>query len=1026
MILADSLSGRWAAPAAALALAALLAIATVEAAAGSNPPSLFKTPLTRLRSSSQSSLGSQKASETADATAECLGMDGRPVDWWIMYKRPGSGEYVYLDANKTLESCVKSSFSHGLSEAHTINDIRTSPFLRTIYGAREENPKEEREHNRSDSKVTIAWNDQHPEKVMTIKGGVASRKRLDAYGSGANTDCAHSKGILGISVPPTAQTGQATASAFLITHSFPRIPETLDYNDDGLVVQSRYFPCNSSHVFSSSTTGPKSMAQHAVCLSMTQTVNIVEGQIVYHRRHSASEAGASSESGSQRGNLFTILDGLNLIQPSITLSNYVPWVKRFKVFHQLFNSRKVWSDLPESYPPEAPQSIERLEADCFVSKSHPEHAFPLWAGVNEKGRVSWYQSQPRNMVPHCSIEEPPTAFPGSLPLAYPSQPRCFEAGILQTTARYHQVEVHVDFKNGFAIANTDDIIASRIKGLTLEAGQGPRAATRDSALLDTSLPLKTVREEAVVVDDDDDNDDNDADDETARKRRSKHRSIADNQKESSDEEEDEPPRRRANNKPKEKAFNASLEEGRAARQEPQHGLEAKTHQDSPFRMNRCAVKFPPNSGSTCSGREGSSLWHMSGFDWRSSETKSCLMPPSSSYQGLYDHHTMEDPFARLAREDSLRSCDEQSALRDAFKGSMGAQLLPSSSKASNSGDLGEAPDWGSPIAGGRKKGNPTIYPQDCSGDMSFEVEFDEGNSMSDSPHSIYDAIIVPDVEAIEQQEAGLQERQVPLPLEQEAALPRGYRIDMTPQKIRGRAEVRKSDDHYMSITIATQSWSNHSTLGPNRRCLGSNHGYFTNAWFYNVSEVSLPIQGTSPAAKQEYMTYLTSGRDHSKWFASYPHNNAGPFPAIAGVMDCNRDRASTRKLNREYGRGGMFFYCTEPIWVRFFLALSPKIDKRSTFLDANLDAMATAPGRSPMSSRGCVLDFVENTSLFAMEFADQIRKTYMSPCIFHKAANASILGEAADTDSTARTPFYDKRNAASDSAHKRDASFANR
>lgn len=431
-----------------------------------------------------------------------------------------------------------------------ISDPRTSPFIHTVYGGY---PSSEDSSGRpSDNRLILAWNDQHPRKerekndrrksiapassstsegvvpqlvdqeqssdeetetdntfdgdyshkeefihqmVRLLNSGQSSPKATkgsddsslvgsgkDVYGNGASQKSAHSKGILGMSVKPL-EGGQdeGVVKFYLISHSFPAVPNAI-WDDGSIPMHRTSLHPERSKFFGKSITGKYSNAQHAVCISMEQRVQLADGEIVFDR----------SEVDYSRMNLFAILEGLSVIGPSITLTNYVPWLEQHRVYHQLFDIRSTWSDQPINPDEQIKNSnLARAfdkdrPAEYTIQPVYPVHAFPLWPSrwalhVGSDGTETYRHHQNSK-----SLRDPGQVF--AVHCRFWDRPgncdeKCFFSATLRSAGltRAAPIVFQVDFKNGLLKADTDDIISARlvpgqdiVESLKIKASEGTK------------------------------------------------------------------------------------------------------------------------------------------------------------------------------------------------------------------------------------------------------------------------------------------------------------------------------------------------------------------------------------------------------------------------------------------------------------------------------------------------------------------------------------------------------------------------
>lgn len=420
----------------------------------------------------------------------CLDDNGDPVDFWITYKESGTGRYVLLTSKKNMKAPTR-YFTHGLDDNRTIEDPETSPMLRTVY---QNLPTA---GDTSDNRIFMAWNDQQPRVVSTkpfasddardewdIESTQSSADRsaqrdefteelrdldeyltrketadeddsetgsnLDMYGRGVTALVAHSKGMMGLGVDEE----RGEAHFYLITHSYPRTPNG-EWDDDKTI--KRTGPTADPRAFfGSNTLNTRSKAQHAMCISMKQPVKIVEGQIEFVRS-AITEA----------DNLFQILDGLDLMSPSMTMANYVPWNPQHRIYHQLFNVADVWREQWSEPVHHGSLNEPRQKGQVSVPSTH---AFVLWPSHFANfvqlvhGRYVVSNRQERAYEKATSLRTARQAFMARcqrwdpLNVANKESRECIRTARLTTIDTEHPVAFTVDFKHALVVADSDDFV----------------------------------------------------------------------------------------------------------------------------------------------------------------------------------------------------------------------------------------------------------------------------------------------------------------------------------------------------------------------------------------------------------------------------------------------------------------------------------------------------------------------------------------------------------------------------------------
>ncbi len=388
-----------------------------------------------LRGGVASSLGGQGGASRG--AVRCIDSRGRDVDWWVAIKASGSEHYVELtslDAPDIAADAERAPFSRGLHADYGMATVGRSPMLSTVYGnlgavdARG-SPVD------GDTRVFMAWNDQPPDDaervVRTGDGGrdgpltgdaepetappsvsgntrskrprvpveaeqessddeeylnaargddgsvprrLAALDRLsapkaakskggagrDMYGRIPDVRSAHSKGMLGLGLEGDTLTG------YLLTHSYPATPRGEAWYPDE-AVRRRRPPADASRFFGENVRGPQSKAQHAMCVSLRQTVaRSPDGEILFD---------AGSIDGAAQP-IFAVLDGLDLIGPSLVMADYVPWRAAHRGYHFLFNVADSWSG-SRWLPTTAHENLNAPRAKTAVPSRTP-HAFVLW------------------------------------------------------------------------------------------------------------------------------------------------------------------------------------------------------------------------------------------------------------------------------------------------------------------------------------------------------------------------------------------------------------------------------------------------------------------------------------------------------------------------------------------------------------------------------------------------------------------------------------------------------------------------
>lgn len=432
----------------------------------------------------------------------CRGMPrddgGDETGAWMMLKPSGDNRFMYL----SLEDARKGKpYSLPLTDGIYIDDIRYSPILRTVYGSKPLKTDVPEDDNR----LHLAWNDQQPrgtnktskktkdtkaktkakdKKAKTKAKGtkktpakgqalnheqrlafldpnlaeIISKGGLNAWGRTDDAKHAHSKGYVGISVIKLTKT-KGLVVMYLMTHSFPRMGNA-PLEKNGKHPNKRSLPPEDPKDFlGPNTLGPTSKAQHAMCISMEQEVTIKDGIIQFDR----------SKLDLHNMNLFALLNGLDIIGPSITLTNYVPWLPHFKIYHQLFDIRASWSNKPFDLDTEI--ETTNLARSRVSNKSdrpnYSKHAFPLWPSnwyvdLSKDGKASSsrYYTTPGSLrdssqiyATRCRVWE---AKPDGR-----KDPGCHASATLTSTGK-HPLIINLWAKSGRVIADVDDIISSRL------------------------------------------------------------------------------------------------------------------------------------------------------------------------------------------------------------------------------------------------------------------------------------------------------------------------------------------------------------------------------------------------------------------------------------------------------------------------------------------------------------------------------------------------------------------------------------
>lgn len=391
----------------------------------------------------------------------------------------------------------------------SIADPKVSPFLRTLYD--KEFDREGKDE--SDNRILLAWNDQQPDdnEVTILTNGrkgasePAQQRNKEAASSKApnkartsgessarvnslwdksvdeeevednkgkgylgdpdNMGYAHSKGILGLSTrvfSDDARKGEV--SMHLITHSFPRTPagEPLEVTKEEIEkynpIRRRFIPRDPAKFFGSNIAGSYGKAQHAFCMSFKQEVELCNGEIVFDR--------AKLDFNSGKQPLFTILDVLDTIGVSITLTNYVPWLKQFRIYHQLFGITDRWSSRPFDVNTRiANLNVARTpESRLTAAVRPPTHAYPLWPNMSKvavsPNSISLLKS--KKLTSLRSLESIGTMRCRRWSTMEKSA-SCLSSGLVLTTSRDGQpLEVQILGKHRAVIIDTDALIASRL------------------------------------------------------------------------------------------------------------------------------------------------------------------------------------------------------------------------------------------------------------------------------------------------------------------------------------------------------------------------------------------------------------------------------------------------------------------------------------------------------------------------------------------------------------------------------------
>lgn len=248
----------------------------------------------------------------------CRDQAGDVVDWWVVYKQPGSGKYSYRSSKDP-----KNSYSTAKTAPEIFDNIAhhsASPFINTL---RRSHPITDRQHNldstlAQDNRVLFAWNDEQRCDIFDTESQEESTETV-----------AHSKGIIGLSVEKDEHKDtKGIAKFYLISHTFPDAPNGNLVDSDGLPKMRRFISHDPNELIKKRHSQPGSKGHHAMCISMSQQVDLANGQIMV----------AKDQVTGGEMNLFSLLEGLSVINPKITVSNYDPSQEKFKLYHQVFGS----------------------------------------------------------------------------------------------------------------------------------------------------------------------------------------------------------------------------------------------------------------------------------------------------------------------------------------------------------------------------------------------------------------------------------------------------------------------------------------------------------------------------------------------------------------------------------------------------------------------------------------------------------------------------------------------------------------
>jgi hypothetical protein len=318
----------------------------------------------------QAHLNLQRTYSNGSRPLSCIDGSGREVDWWFLYKPQGSIQYIYYSS---LDVQNDRNGFHPLNSNFLINDVNTSPVIRTIY-----HPGNSAES----SEVWLGWNDQ-PES-----DDKKAKNQKDAYdGNVSGVKHAHSKGFYAQNaVFDDNNPNTVTIGSYLMMTSLPRFPRVFrSANKLHGDAKRNVLPQNPADIFDSNL---KSKAQHFFCMSLPrETVDLHEHHNVYVVPVDFSSAHVNF-----------LRKYLKTIHPAIMGTNYSDhnpshrlWLFYFSLFR--YPTEKAIRHLSSSDLSEQVKAYSKANLPSFYNSIIPEkyqHVFPLtWSNfyVSTQGVV---------------------------------------------------------------------------------------------------------------------------------------------------------------------------------------------------------------------------------------------------------------------------------------------------------------------------------------------------------------------------------------------------------------------------------------------------------------------------------------------------------------------------------------------------------------------------------------------------------------------------------------------------------------
>ncbi len=379
----------------------------------------------------------------------CYDSAGQRVDWWIVYKNAGDGQFVELTSLDVADPNNERLYGTGLSSERSLYSSAFSPMIHTIrmnlsdaYALTEPLASDEDLHEDGadeDNRLFFAWNDEMPQGSLAEESAPGteetdgeseaedseekpeprgrSRDARDTRGKSKSRSGARSKSkgpARGSSAKPRAESRQTVAARNL------RLGRERDMYGGTVDMRAAHskgmlglgFDAAAStvsfYVITHSIPGipgfdawvsgdPIKRRQPPEDLEhMFEDRNLMGNTKAQHAMCMSMEQGVSTVDGiiqfsrgsidHDRDSLFAFLDGLDIIHPGMVMADYDPWAHRHRAYHQLFNVALDWT--PHRWDDSTAHKCSNAPLRKGDAMRLAKHAFVLWPTVLPPLRAS--------------------------------------------------------------------------------------------------------------------------------------------------------------------------------------------------------------------------------------------------------------------------------------------------------------------------------------------------------------------------------------------------------------------------------------------------------------------------------------------------------------------------------------------------------------------------------------------------------------------------------------------------------------